>query len=337
MAAPPEWLSRALTDRREVLRRALAEHIPQARPARPSPTGGLNVWLALPVALDDVALARACREAGVLISPGRPYHAAEPPRPYARLSFAAAPPPPRSRRASGAWPRRSPAGGSGSPRGRPLTYYVRRYIVSRNERSARRRSRPVRRAVALDSHQPGRRPAPRLCADQGHRGLRRGDARAGHPLRGAGPPGAARADPGAGRRGSPAAVRADERRRRGARAAAGQHAGRHRCRAAPPQPRRPGGRPHDRPPADPRLVQASCASTPTGWRERYAEEFAGVLVASMADGRRRWRVALDVVAGAADARLHGEGAPSPTGSATPRRSPSAPSRCSAWPGSASRR
>jgi DNA-binding transcriptional MocR family regulator len=96
LVGAPSWrrhlsaLSRALTDRRGVLLAALAEHLPGARPAR-VPAGGLNVWIALPEPTDDVALAGACRDAGVLISPGRPYHAAEPPRPYARLSFAAAP------------------------------------------------------------------------------------------------------------------------------------------------------------------------------------------------------------------------------------------------------
>ncbi|HEY5196571.1 MAG TPA: PLP-dependent aminotransferase family protein [Solirubrobacteraceae bacterium] len=83
-------LGRALTERRTVLLAALAEHLPQARPGR-RPDGGLNVWVALPDGIDDLVLAQACRAAGVLISPGRPYHAAEPPRPYVRLSFAAAP------------------------------------------------------------------------------------------------------------------------------------------------------------------------------------------------------------------------------------------------------
>jgi DNA-binding transcriptional MocR family regulator len=92
----PSWagrlaaLARALADRRAVLLAALAEHLPEARPTG-VPAGGLNVWVALPDALDDLALAQASRTAGVLISPGRPYHAAEPPRPYARLSFASAP------------------------------------------------------------------------------------------------------------------------------------------------------------------------------------------------------------------------------------------------------
>jgi DNA-binding transcriptional MocR family regulator len=83
-------LSRTLVDRRTVLLGALAEHLPHARPGR-RPAGGLNVWVALPEAVDDVALTDAARAAGVLISPGRPFHAAEPPRPYVRVSFASTP------------------------------------------------------------------------------------------------------------------------------------------------------------------------------------------------------------------------------------------------------
>ncbi|MEA2371024.1 MAG: hypothetical protein QOH12_1418 [Solirubrobacteraceae bacterium] len=91
----PSWarhlaaLSRALIDRRTVLLAALGDHLPQARLVG-VPAGGLNVWVVLPDAVDDLALAQAARAAGVLISPGRPYHATEPPRPHARLSFAAA-------------------------------------------------------------------------------------------------------------------------------------------------------------------------------------------------------------------------------------------------------
>jgi DNA-binding transcriptional MocR family regulator len=96
LVSAPSWrrhlsgLSRALTGRRGVLLAALAEHLPDARPSR-VPAGGLNVWVGLPEAVDDVVLAGACRDAGVLISPGRPYYAAEPPHAYVRLSFAAAP------------------------------------------------------------------------------------------------------------------------------------------------------------------------------------------------------------------------------------------------------
>ncbi len=96
LVGAPSWrrhlsgLSSALVERRGALLAALTEHLPEARPVR-VPAGGLNVWVALPDSVDDLLLAAAGREAGVLISPGRPYHAAEPPRPYARLSFAAAP------------------------------------------------------------------------------------------------------------------------------------------------------------------------------------------------------------------------------------------------------
>ncbi|MEA2300158.1 MAG: hypothetical protein QOE44_693 [Solirubrobacteraceae bacterium] len=96
LVGAPSWrrhlaaLSRALADRRAVLLAALAEHLPGLRPAR-VPAGGLNLWIALPPGVDDVLLAQASREAGVLVSPGRPYHAAEAPGPHLRLSFAAAP------------------------------------------------------------------------------------------------------------------------------------------------------------------------------------------------------------------------------------------------------
>ncbi len=97
LVGAPSWrrhragLSAVLADRRNVLLAALAEHLPGARLGRGVPAGGLNLWVSLPDHVDDVLLAAACREAGVLISPGRPFHAAEPPRPYARLSFGAAP------------------------------------------------------------------------------------------------------------------------------------------------------------------------------------------------------------------------------------------------------
>jgi DNA-binding transcriptional MocR family regulator len=96
LVGAPGWrrhlsaLSGALVSRRTALLAALAEHLPQARPVR-VPAGGLNVWVALPEWVDDLDLAAAGRETGVLISPGRPYHATEPPGPHARLSFAAAP------------------------------------------------------------------------------------------------------------------------------------------------------------------------------------------------------------------------------------------------------
>jgi DNA-binding transcriptional MocR family regulator len=96
LVSAPAWprhlrrLSAALLQRRDALIDALGKHIPDARLAS-VPTGGLNLWLSLPGETDDVALAGQAREAGALISPGRPFYAAEPPDPHIRLSFAATP------------------------------------------------------------------------------------------------------------------------------------------------------------------------------------------------------------------------------------------------------
>ncbi|MGI8802904.1 MAG: hypothetical protein ACR2KV_12120 [Solirubrobacteraceae bacterium] len=66
----------------------------------------------------------------------------------------------------------------------------------------------------------------------------------------------------------------------------------------------PGPVPGPGPVEETRLVQGLLRLYPAGWRERYAEEFAEVLVASLARGERTWQIALDVLAGALDARLH---------------------------------
>ena len=62
--------------------------------ARPTtlPGGGLHLWVALPDGTDDVALANAAAAEGVVVFPGRPWFPAEPPAPYLRLTYAAAPP-----------------------------------------------------------------------------------------------------------------------------------------------------------------------------------------------------------------------------------------------------
>lgn len=99
LLSAPSWrrhltsLSVELTDRRRTLLDALTEHLPGMGPTR-APVGGLHVWLALPNGVDDIALAARARAGGVLISPGRPYFAAEPSRPHVRLSFAATARPP---------------------------------------------------------------------------------------------------------------------------------------------------------------------------------------------------------------------------------------------------
>jgi DNA-binding transcriptional MocR family regulator len=95
LVSAPAWrahlarLAAALAERRTVLRGALSEMLPDARVSG-VPTGGLHLWAQLPDGVDDVALAAQARAAGLLVSPGRPYFAAEPPAAHLRLSFAAA-------------------------------------------------------------------------------------------------------------------------------------------------------------------------------------------------------------------------------------------------------
>ncbi len=96
LVSAPAWprhlrtLSAALLQRRNALIEALSHHVPDAG-VTSVPRGGLNLWLSLPDGIDDVALAGEARETGVLISPGRPFYAAEPSAPHIRLSFAATP------------------------------------------------------------------------------------------------------------------------------------------------------------------------------------------------------------------------------------------------------
>jgi DNA-binding transcriptional MocR family regulator len=70
---------------------ALHRHLPTLVPPA-IPSGGLHLWAPLPDGTDDVAVAAAAAAAGVVVFPGRPWHAAEPPAPYLRLTYAAAPP-----------------------------------------------------------------------------------------------------------------------------------------------------------------------------------------------------------------------------------------------------
>ncbi|MGI8411054.1 MAG: PLP-dependent aminotransferase family protein [Solirubrobacteraceae bacterium] len=94
LVSAPAWsahrarLRAALAERRTALLSALSEQLPDVRVAG-VPAGGLHVWARLPDHVDDLRLAARARAAGVLISPGRPYFAAEPPAPHLRLSFAA--------------------------------------------------------------------------------------------------------------------------------------------------------------------------------------------------------------------------------------------------------
>jgi DNA-binding transcriptional MocR family regulator len=89
----PSWtrhlkaLSSALTLRRDFLAGSLGRNLPQLRLTR-LPRGGLNLWVRLPDGIDDTVLADRAVDAGVLISAGRPFYAAEPLAGHIRLSFA---------------------------------------------------------------------------------------------------------------------------------------------------------------------------------------------------------------------------------------------------------
>ncbi|GAB3977278.1 hypothetical protein GCM10027615_48860 [Plantactinospora veratri] len=84
-------LRTALRIRREALLSALRRHLPELA-EQPVPRGGMHLWTRLPEGTDDVALAVAAAAEGVVVFPGRPWYAAEPPAAHLRLSYAAAPP-----------------------------------------------------------------------------------------------------------------------------------------------------------------------------------------------------------------------------------------------------
>ncbi|MGW4897609.1 aminotransferase-like domain-containing protein [Kitasatospora sp. NPDC004240] len=93
LVADPGWarhlrtLGTELRDRRVAVAAALRRELPgQAFTPRP---GGYHLWLRLPDGTDEAALTAAALRAGVLVTPGRPYYAAEPPAPHLRLSYAA--------------------------------------------------------------------------------------------------------------------------------------------------------------------------------------------------------------------------------------------------------
>ncbi|WP_436530639.1 PLP-dependent aminotransferase family protein [Actinoplanes sp. HUAS TT8] len=84
-------LHRELKNRREALLGALERHLPALVPAA-IPRGGLHLWVRLADGVDDVALAANAAAQGVIVFPGRPWFAAEPPAAHLRLTYAAAPP-----------------------------------------------------------------------------------------------------------------------------------------------------------------------------------------------------------------------------------------------------
>jgi DNA-binding transcriptional MocR family regulator len=93
----PAWgrhrraLRAALLARRSAFLTALRRHLPELA-AQPVPRGGMHFWARLPDGADDVAVAAAAAALGVIVFPGRPWFAAEPPAPHLRLSYAASPP-----------------------------------------------------------------------------------------------------------------------------------------------------------------------------------------------------------------------------------------------------
>ncbi|GAB2570443.1 transcriptional regulator [Paractinoplanes abujensis] len=96
LVTSPAWdrhrraLRKELRARRDALLTALRRHLPLD--AGQAPTGGLHLWVRSGHDIDDVALASAAAAEGVIVFPGRPWFAAEPPAAYLRLTYAAAPP-----------------------------------------------------------------------------------------------------------------------------------------------------------------------------------------------------------------------------------------------------
>ncbi|NUS17222.1 MAG: PLP-dependent aminotransferase family protein [Streptomyces sp.] len=94
LVGSPAWrrhlrgLGEALRVRREAVADALRRELPEVDVR--IPRGGYHLWLRLPDGADEAALAAAALHAGVAVTPGRPYFAAEPPGPHLRLSYISA-------------------------------------------------------------------------------------------------------------------------------------------------------------------------------------------------------------------------------------------------------
>ena len=90
----PAWdrhrraLGRQLGHRASVLARDLRALLPAVHFLPPA--GGMHLWASLPAGADDVDVARAARQAGVIVMPGQPFFPAEPPAAHLRLTFSAA-------------------------------------------------------------------------------------------------------------------------------------------------------------------------------------------------------------------------------------------------------
>jgi DNA-binding transcriptional MocR family regulator len=94
LVGAPAWprhlraITAGLRERRDAMLAALHRDLPDLSASLRVPAGGNYLWLRLPGGTDETALAAACLRAGVAVSPGRPYFAAEAPAPYLRLGFA---------------------------------------------------------------------------------------------------------------------------------------------------------------------------------------------------------------------------------------------------------
>jgi len=95
LVSSPGWarqvvaVNRALYDRRETVLDALVELAPTLEVPRP-PRGGVHIWVTLPDGVEDVTVAEAAREHGVLVGAGRSFFATEPSSNHLRLSFGCA-------------------------------------------------------------------------------------------------------------------------------------------------------------------------------------------------------------------------------------------------------
>ena len=95
LVAAPAWrthlrrVAAALEQRRRATVAELLRLTPALMPAHIA-LGGYHMWLRLPEGSDSSGLAAAAHRAGVAVSPGRGYFAAESPAPYLRLSYAGA-------------------------------------------------------------------------------------------------------------------------------------------------------------------------------------------------------------------------------------------------------
>ncbi|MGK8557610.1 PLP-dependent aminotransferase family protein [Nocardia gipuzkoensis] len=89
----PAWRSHLralrgqLRERRDLLARSVAEHMPYAG-IEQLPPGGLNLWVRLPDEVDLDRLVRDCENDGVLIAAGTEWFPTEPSATFIRLNFA---------------------------------------------------------------------------------------------------------------------------------------------------------------------------------------------------------------------------------------------------------